>query len=78
KKSAFGTRRVVGNDVPFRLHDGEQILTKGESKRLDNQRLDGINITVNGLTVREEADIDKIATKLVKKINQNKILLGGA
>nr|MCM0168244.1 hypothetical protein [Paeniclostridium ghonii] len=42
KKSAFGTRRVVGNDVPFRLHDGEQILTKGESKRLDNQRLDGI------------------------------------
>lgn len=77
KKSAFGTRRVVGNDVPFRLHDGERILTKGESKRLDNQRLDGINITVNGLTVREEADIDKIATKLVKKINQNKILLGG-
>lgn len=22
KKSAFGTKRVVGNDVPFRLHDG--------------------------------------------------------
>lgn len=77
KKSAFGTRRVVGNDVPFRLHDGERVLTKGEAKRVDNQKLNGVNITITGLTVREEADIDKIATKLVKKINQNKILLGG-
>lgn len=78
KRSAFGTARVVGNDVPFRLHDGEKILTKGEAKRYEKgQAYKGVSITVNGLTVREDADIDKIASKLVKKLNQNKIILGG-
>lgn len=78
KRSAFGTRRVVGNDIPYRLHDGERILTKGEAKRLDNNQFNGVNITINGMTVREEADIDRVATKLVKKLNQNKVILGGA
>lgn len=77
KRSAFGTRRVVGNDIPFRLHDGERVLTKGEAKRLDNNQFNGVNITINGMTVREEADIDRVATKLVKKLNQNKVILGG-
>ena len=79
QKSAWGTKRVVGNDVPYRLHDGERVLTRTEADRYDrglgNQ---GINITVNGLTVREEADITKIANKLVQKINQNKMVYGGA
>ena len=78
QKSAWGTKRVVGNDVPYRLHDGERVLTRTEADRYDrglgNQ---GINITVNGLTVREEADITKIANKLVQKINQNKMVYGG-
>lgn len=79
KRSAFGTREVRGNDIPFRLHDGERVLTKGEAKRLDNQKQigNGVVVQINGLTVREEADIDRIATKLVKKLNQNKIILGG-
>lgn len=77
KRSAFGTRRVVGNDIPYRLHDGEMVLTKGESKRLDDNKFNGVNITINGMTVREEADIDRVATKLVKKLNQNKVILGG-
>ena len=36
------------------------------------------NYRLNGLTVREEADITKIANKLVQKINQNKMVYGGA
>ena len=79
QKSAWGTKRVVGNDVPYRLHDGERVLTRTEADRYDkglgNQ---GVNITINGLTVREEADITKIANKLVQKINQNKMVYGGA
>ena len=79
QKSAWGTKRVVGNDVPYRLHDGERVLTRTEADRYDkglgNQ---GVSIVVNGLTVREEADITKIANKLVQKINQNKMVYGGA
>ena len=65
QKSAWGTKRVVGNDVPYRLHDGERVLTRTEADRYDrglgNQ---GVNITINGLTVREESDINKIASQL--------------
>lgn len=71
QKSAWGTKRVVGNDVPYRLHDGERVLTRTEADRYDkglnNQ---GINITINGLTVREEADINKIANTMVRKLKE--------
>ena len=78
KKAAWGTKRVVGNDVPYRLHDGERVLTRSEADRYDRgQNAQGVNITINGLTVREEADITKIANKLVQKINQNKMVYGG-
>ena len=79
KKSAWGTKRVVGNDVPYRLHDGERVLTRTEADRYDRgQNSTGVNIVINGLTVREEADINKIANKLVRKINQSKMVYGGA
>ena len=79
QKSAWGTKRVVGNDVPYRLHDGERVLTRTEADRYDKGLGgQGVNITINGLTVREEADITKIANKLVQKINQNKMVYGGA
>ena len=78
QRSAWGTKRVVGNDVPYRLHDGERVLTRSEADRYDRgQNAQGVNITINGLTVREEADITKIANKLVQKINQNKMVYGG-
>ena len=79
QKSAWGTKRVVGNDVPYRLHDGERVLSRVEADRYDKgQNTQGVNIVVNGLTVREEADINKIANKLVQKINQSKMVFGGA
>ena len=77
KRSAWGTKRVVGNDVPYRLHDGERVLTRSEADRYEKGTNTGVNITINGLTVREEADITKIANKLVQKINQNKVVFGG-
>ena len=78
QKSAWGTKRVVGNDVPYRLHDGERVLTRSEADRYDRgQNAQGVNITINGLTVREESDINKIASQLLKKINENKIVYAG-
>ena len=53
----------------------EKVLTKRETDAyLKGQNTQGVNITINGLTVREEADINKIANKLVKKINQSKMV----
>ena len=57
----------------------EKVLTKRETDAyLRGQNAQGVSITINGLTVREEADITKIANKLVQKINQNKMVYGGA
>ena len=78
KKAAWGTKRVIGNDVPYRLHDGERVLTRTEADRYDKgQNTNSINVVVNGLTVREESDINKIASQLLKKINENKIVYAG-
>lgn len=71
QKSAWGTKRVVGNDVPYRLHDGERVLTRIEADRYDKGlNTQGVNITINGLTVREEADINKIANTMVRKLKE--------
>ena len=71
KKSAWGTKRVIGNDVPYRLHDGERVLTRTEADRYDKGlNTQGVNITINGLTVREEADINKIANTMVRKLKE--------
>jgi hypothetical protein len=79
KRSAWGTKRVVGNNVPYRLHEGERVLTRTEADRYEKgQNNAGVVVNINGLTVREESDINKIASQLLKKINENKIVYGGA
>ena len=57
----------------------ERVLTRTEADRYDKgQNTNSINVVINGLTVREESDINKIASQLLKKINENKIVYGGA
>ena len=76
--NAFGSGRIARDGTVRTLHEGEKILTKQEANRYEKgQASSGVNIVVNGLTVREEADITKIANKLVQKINQNKMVYGG-
>ena len=79
-RNAFGSGRIARDGTVRTLHQGEKVLTKRETDAyLKNQSNNtGVNITINGLTVREEADITKIANKLVQKINQNKTVYGGA
>ena len=77
--NAFGSGRIARDGTVRTLHEGEKVLTKRETDAyLRGQNAQGVNITINGLTVREEADITKIANKLVQKINQNKMVYGGA
>ena len=77
--NAFGSGRIARDGTVRTLHQGEKVLTKRETDAyLRGQNNQGISIVVNGLTVREEADITKIANKLVQKINQNKMVYGGA
>ena len=57
----------------------EKVLTKRETDAyLKGQNNTGVVVNINGLTVREESDINKIASQLLKKINENKIVYGGA
>lgn len=78
-RNAFGSGRIARDGTVRTLHEGEKILTKQEANRYDKgQNTQGVNIVVNGLTVREEADINKIANKLVQRINQSKVVYGGA
>lgn len=78
RKSAFGTKRVVGNDVPFRLHDGERVLTRSEADRLESNTMGtGITINIDKMTIREEADINKVAKELADRLNRSRLAFGG-
>ena len=78
-RNAFGSGRIARDGTVRTLHQGEKILTRTETDAyLKGQNAQGVNIVVNGLTVREEADMNKIANKLVQKINQSKIVFGGS
>lgn len=63
---AFGINRVPYNDFPAMLHEGERVLTASEAR--SRSTAPNISVNVSGTTVREEADIDKIARKVVSEI----------
>lgn len=77
-RNAFGSGRIARDGTVRTLHEGEKVLTKRETDAyLKENNAQGFNITVNGLTVREEADIDKIANTMVRKIKEAKLGYSG-
>ncbi|WP_342540052.1 phage tail tape measure protein [Heyndrickxia sp. FSL K6-6286] len=60
---------VVPNDGPVYVHKGERILNPEEAKAYNSSSGGGVNVQIASLTVREDADIDKIAEALYMKIN---------
>ncbi len=56
------------------LHEGERVLTAAENR--GSSAVPQINISGNQFTVREEADIDKIAVELMQKILEARGLMG--
>lgn len=71
---ADGLSYVPYNGYPARLHEGERVLTASEARGYGQGV--SVSVTVNGLTVREEADVDRIAETLAQKLSEAKELAG--
>lgn len=69
---ATGLFRVPYDGYTAALHEGETVVTGSASSEKDRTGGWGgtVNITGNSFTVREEADIDKIASALVSRMKQ--------
>ena len=80
QKSAWGTKRVVKNDTPYRLHQGERVLTRTEADNYEKglNVSSGISIKIENMSIREEADINKVAKELVARLNRSRFAFGGA
>ena len=65
---AFGLSYVPYDGYPAVLHEGERVLTASQNRAYG----EGVQVTVTGnnFTVREEADIDRIAEALARKVRE--------
>lgn len=63
---AFGMARVPYNDFPALLHEGERVLTASEAR--SRSSAPNIKVEVTGNIIKDEADEDRIAQKIVTKI----------
>ena len=68
KSSYHGESYVPRNGMMYRLHQGERVLTKKENRQFSKGTGGGVTINLNGTTIREDADVDKIAAALARKI----------
>jgi hypothetical protein len=68
KSSYHGESYVPRNGMMYRLHQGERVLTKKENRQFSKGAGNSVIINMGGMTVREEADIDKFASALARKI----------
>lgn len=64
---AFGLSRVPEDNYPALLHQGERVLTASEARAYsqDQPTAPPVTITGNSFTIREEADVDKVALALL-------------
>lgn len=72
KPAAFGLDRVPYDDYPALLHEGERVLTASQAREQDAAKAPAsggqIVITGNSFSVRDDADIQKIAAELLHQI----------
>lgn len=75
---AAGLQRVPYNNYLANLHQGEAILPRRDADKWRQGKGNTPQIVNNfyGMTFREEADLDRFAEKLVRKLNQQKIVTG--
>lgn len=68
---AYGLSYVPYDDYPARLHEGERVLTAAEA-RAYNTRGGGavVQKLADTIVVREDADIDRIASELARKLRE--------
>ncbi|HOR12283.1 MAG TPA: tape measure protein [Clostridia bacterium] len=65
--NAFGMRRVPYDGYPIIAHEGEQLLTAGQARRGDGAGF-SVAITGNSFIVREEADIQRVASAIADEL----------
>ena len=73
--SAYGLTYVPYDNYAALLHQGERVLTAREARNYQDGG--GVSINIGGMTVREEADIDRIAKTIVREIQYAKVGYGG-
>lgn len=72
---AFGLNHVPRDNFPALLHQGERVLTASEAQSADQGgRSVIVDKLADTLVVREEADIYKIASALVREISRGSAL----
>lgn len=67
-RRAYGIDRVPYDGFSATLHEGERVLTTAQARAQDSAGGGQIIISGNQFMVREDADIDRIATELYHKI----------
>jgi hypothetical protein len=67
RSRAIGVQRVPYDNYPALLHEGEQVITKQEAKSTGKGSFHIAKLADN-IIIREEADIDKVATALANKL----------
>lgn len=74
---AFGMSRVPRDGYVAQLHQGEKVLTKQEADKQEKGFAGGINININEMSVREEADIEKIAREIARNLKSQRLAFAG-
>ncbi|UGB31711.1 hypothetical protein [Metabacillus sp. B2-18] len=77
KAHAFGIQRVPRDNYPALLHEGERVQTKQEANQNKGNGEPSVSITIQNMTVREEADIQKIAKEFVREWKKERLNVGG-
>lgn len=69
RRRAFGLNRVPYDDYPAMLHEGERVLTANQARQADaGSGVGSINVNLYGMTVREDADVTRIAREIVSEL----------
>lgn len=71
--AAFGLNRVPYDNFPALLHQGERVLTASQA-RAQNRNEGGIVVNMGAVTVREQADIDRLAKAFVAEARRAALL----
>lgn len=72
---AYGLEYVPYDNYPALLHQGEKVLTASEAR--SNSGSPSVTVTGNNFTIREEADINKVASAIVSQLIKAQTNYGG-
>ena len=80
KGNAKGLPYVPYDGYETILHKGERVLTAQQNRQYNNNNASSITIPklADTIVIKEEMDIDRLATRFVKKLKTNMLSYGGA